>query len=72
MTVFFFFKHFAGFVYDVTGAYRTSFYVAGGCMLFNSMIIVMDPVWKDLDLRRLRSKRNTADLKAKDQLCSSV
>ncbi len=58
---------FSGFVYDVTGDYRTSFYVAGGCMLVNSMIIVMDPVWKDLDLRRLGSKRNTAD-----QIYSSV
>ncbi len=47
-----YFSYFTGFLHDVTGDYRTSFYVAGGCMLFNSMLTLGDPVWKKLDLRR--------------------
>ena len=64
---------FPGYAYDVTGDYRTSFYVAGGCMLLNSMIVVMDPVWKDLDARRLTSRRDVDDeeLNSKDQTCSA-
>ena len=63
---------FSGYVYDATGEYRTSFYVAGGSMLLNSMIVVLDPVWKDLDTRRLRSRRNIVDVNIKGHSSMSV
>ncbi len=57
---------FAGYLYDITGDYRPSFYVAGTGMLLNCFVVLMDRVWRKLDNLRLRSKEDIEETNCND------
>ncbi|XP_072046217.1 monocarboxylate transporter 13-like [Amphiura filiformis] len=46
-----------GHLYDTTGDYAMAFYISGGVMLLNGIIVLLDPLWIKLDRRRLKTNK---------------